>query len=151
MPLVVVSGVILGCERGKVSRDRGFLRWEVPVAIRVGQGPHGQAVRLDVSSVARYLQEVLGQNLTAVLAGVRDVKAVGKWARGARLPHPQAEKRLRDAYQVAHLLMEVESPKTVRAWFLGMNPELEDRAPAVILPEDPEAVLHAARFFVANG
>lgn len=105
----------------------------------------------DVSAVARYLLDVLGQSLTAVIADVRDVKTIGKWASGARAPHPRAEKRLRDAYQVVQVLIQVESPEAVRDWLLGMNPALEDRAPAVILGEDPEAVLRAAHFFAANG
>jgi hypothetical protein len=39
----------------------------------------------------------------------------------------------------------------VQAWLLGMNPLLDDRAPAVVLSEDPAAVMRAARYFVANG
>jgi hypothetical protein len=63
----------------------------------------------------------------------------------------RTEQRLRDAYGVAQPLLEVEDPDTVRAWLLGMNPLLDDRAPAAVLAEDPDAVLRAARFFVANG
>ncbi len=103
------------------------------------------------SAVARYLQDVLGQRLTAVIADVRDVKTVAKWASGAQAPGPRTEKRLRDAYRVVQLLMQVESPAAVHDWLLGMNPALEDRAPAAVLGKDPEAVLQAARFFVANG
>ena len=59
-----------------------------------------------------------------------DAKAVGQWARGLRSPHPDAERRLRDAYQVVGLLLEYDAPETVRAWFGGMNPHLDDQAPA---------------------
>lgn len=121
------------------------------MALRVERPFEGRADRPDVAVVARYLQDVLGPNLTAVIAGVRDVNVVGRWAAGGRVPRPRAEKRLRDAYLVAQVLVRVESPETVRDWFLGMNPALEDRAPAAILGEDPQAVLRAARFFAANG
>ena len=37
------------------------------------------------------------------------------------------------------------------AWFIGMNPDLDDRAPALMLAEEPQEVLLAARNFLANG
>jgi hypothetical protein len=39
----------------------------------------------------------------------------------------------------------------VRAWFMGMNPELDDQAPARVLRREPERVLQAARQFLAGG
>ncbi len=104
-----------------------------------------------ISHVAARLQEVLGQRLAAVVAGVSDAKAVGQWARGSRAPHPDAERRLRDAYQVVELLLDYDAPETVRAWFGGMNPHLGDRAPALLIDAEPEHVLQAARAFAANG
>lgn len=68
------------------------------------QAAHRLATRLDVPALVRSLQEVLGQRTVAVIAGVRDAKAVGKWARGERAPHPEAEGRLRVAFQVMQLL-----------------------------------------------
>ncbi len=84
-------------------------------------------------------------------AGVYDPKAVTLWARGDRKPHPEAERRLRDAYYITRVLMESESAETVRAWFVGMNPELGDQSPAQTLAQDPTRVLQAARDFVAQG
>jgi len=97
------------------------------------------------------LQDVLGQRLVAIIAGVSDAKAVSKWARGGRSPHPETDQRLRNAYQIVHLLLERESPETVRAWFVGMNPDLDDQAPAMVLGKDPMGVLQAARTFLAHG
>jgi hypothetical protein len=101
-------------------------------------------------SIVQSLQDTLGQRLTAVVAGISDAKAVGKWARGAREPQPEAESRLRNAFQVTQLLLEKESPETVRAWFLGMNPDLDDRAPALLIGEEPQRVLLAARAFLSG-
>src|SRR5262245_36651761 len=56
---------------------------------------HAESLRRDLPAVARSLQDVLGQRLTAVVAGVADAKAVGKWIKGSRVPHPDAERRLR--------------------------------------------------------
>lgn len=115
------------------------------------QAIHGRSTRLGVPAIVGSLQGILGQRLVAVIAGVSDAKAVGKWTKGQRSPHPEAEQRLRNAYQVAQLLLERESPDTVRAWFVGMNPDLDDHAPALVLREDPVLVLQAARSFLAHG
>jgi len=115
------------------------------------QAAHGLATRVAVSTLVRSLQEVLGQRLVALIAGVNDVKAVGKWARGERTPHPEAERRLRDAFHVVQVLLQAESAETIRAWFLGMNPDLDDQSPALVLAERPNEVLQAARAFAAQG
>ena len=109
---------------------------------------HAMAARLPIAAIAEYLQGVLGQRLTAVIAGVSDAKAVGQWAKAARSPHPEAERRLRDAYQVTQLLMQREAADTVRAWFRGMNPDLDDEAPALAIATQPAQVLQAARAFL---
>lgn len=111
---------------------------------------HGLATRMDMAQLIRSLQDVLGQRLVAVVAGVRDAKAVSKWAKGERSPHPDAELRLRNAYQVTQLLLQKESAETVRAWFVGMNPVLDDQAPALAIAEQPQDVLQAARSFLAS-
>src|SRR5205807_1114321 len=80
-----------------------------------------RATQARIAEIASYLQELLGQRLTALIAGVHDPKAVGKWARGERQPQQGAEVRLRAAFQIAELLIQAEAPQTVRAWFLGMN------------------------------
>jgi hypothetical protein len=121
------------------------------VALRADIDSHALAMRTPLSQIAQELEQALGQRLTAVIAGVADAKAVGQWGRGARVPHPDTEQRLRDAYYVTRLLLDVESPSTVRAWFSGMNPDLDDRAPALMLRDDPSRVLQAARSFLAHG
>lgn len=112
---------------------------------------HARTTRLELRELVRSLQEVLGQRMLAVIAGVSDVKAVGKWARGERAPHPDAERRLRDAFQITQLLRQYESAETIRAWFTGMNPDLDDQAPILMFGEHAHDVLLAARNFLANG
>lgn len=124
---------------------------ERTVNVTFEQAAHGLATRLELPTLVRSLQDVLGQRLVAVIAGVSDAKAVGKWARGERSPHPEAERRLRDAYHISQLLLQSESSETLRAWFIGMNPDLDDQAPALLLADNPQAVLGAARNFLANG
>ena len=115
-------------------------------------GPHDRAVRAGPDELASRLQAVLGQKLTALLAGTPDPKAVGEWARGVRAPHPGKEARLRLAFQIVELLLQAESERTVRAWFLGMNPYLDDRSPASVIAsgKEPRAALEAAYAFLAE-
>jgi hypothetical protein len=115
-------------------------------------GPHDRAVRAGPDELASRLQAVLGQKLTALLAGTPDPKAVGEWARGGRAPHPGKEARLRLAFQIVELLLQAESERTVRAWFLGMNPYLDDRSPASVIAsgKEPRAALEAAYAFLAE-
>lgn len=112
---------------------------------------HPDAIRTPLPEVVARLHAVLGPRLTAVVAGVNDAKAVGQWARGVRSPHQEAERRLRDAHQVVSLLMTYDAPPTIRAWFGGMNRNLGDQAPALLIACEPEHVLQAAQAFIANG
>jgi hypothetical protein len=115
---------------------------------------HERAVHTPLPEVAARLQDLFGQKVVAVVAGVEDPRAVGKWARGQREPRGDAEPRLRAAYQIALLLTLGDSADAARAWFLGMNPLLADRAPYVILGEGlngSERVMQAARAFLAHG
>lgn len=116
------------------------------------QRAHREAVRMGTADIAKYLQDTLGQKLTAYIAGVKDHKAVGQWADGTRAPQDAAEHRLREVFRIFHLLQEAESPHTVRAWFVGLNPQLDDESPATALSEDKfKDVLVAARAFLAGG
>lgn len=99
--------------------------------------------------MARFLSENLGGRLTAYIAGI-DVKTVQGWlAGGPGSPRDTSEQRLRAAFQVFQLLQTVESPHTVRAWFMGMNPQLDDASPGDSLSEDRQReVMAAARAFI---
>jgi hypothetical protein len=114
---------------------------------------HERAVRASAAEAAAFLQDLVGQKLTATMVGIGDPKAVGKWARGEREPRGETARRLREAFQVATLLELAESAQTARAWLIGMNPHLDDRAPAAVLatPDGGERVMRAARAFLAYG
>lgn len=113
---------------------------------------HHTAVATSIPTIASYLQEHLGRRMTALLAGVADTREVGRWAKGDHNPRHDAEVALRAAYQIFHVLAEVESPHTVRAWFMGMNPQLGDESPveAIAAGRRREA-LAAARAYAAGG
>jgi hypothetical protein len=126
---------------------------DTPSAARLTDEAHRRAVNATAAELATHLQALFGQHLTALLAGIDNPKTVGRWARG-QTPHPGNLARLRNAYHIATLLELGESQQTAQSWFMGMNPHLGDRAPALVLADQPEeaaTVLQAARTFLAHG
>jgi len=93
----------------------------------------------------------LGLTLTAQLADV-NARTVSRWMASEARPRDEAEKRLRAAYQIFEIIAEEEAPPTVRAWFMGMNEQLDDLTPieAIALGRKKDALV-AARAFVAYG
>lgn len=118
------------------------------------QQAHRQTVHAPLTTIASVLQEVLSRRVTAYIVGVKDAKTVSRWASGeiTEIRNPDVEQRLRTAYAITQLVLSVTSPRVVKAWFIGMNPELEDISPAEAIREGHgrEAML-AARVFVTNG
>jgi hypothetical protein len=94
---------------------------------------------------------IFGERLAAVIAAgawlPEQENVVRPWLWLSR----EGEDRLRSALAIADLLLEEEGQETVRAWFVGKNPVLGDRAPAIVLADDPEKVRRAARDLVAHG
>jgi predicted exporter len=114
---------------------------------------HRAAVEASLSDVADFLQDLLGRRLVAYVAGVKDAKTVSRWAKGevgeARW---ESERRLRAAYEIAQLLVRFDSSRVVRAWFIGLNPQLDDESPAEAIREGRlKEAMNAARAFVAGG
>lgn len=113
---------------------------------------HRTTVESSVADIAAFLQDVLGQKLVAYLVGVQDPKTIGRWAKGTLPQDSDSESKLRGAYQVFRLLMTEESPHTVRAWFVGLNPQLDDESPAAAISEGRiKDVMVAAKAFLAGG
>jgi hypothetical protein len=116
---------------------------------------HRQATTAPLDTVARTLQNLLSRRLTAVIVGVKDTKTIGRWADGEsdEIRGEDKERRLRTAYQIAVLLLGASnSPQTVKAWFIGLNPELNDISPAEAIRDDRlQEALSAARAFAAEG
>lgn len=110
---------------------------------------------LDVTEIVTWLDEHLGQRMTAYVSGIKDQKLVAKWASGKHKPHPDSEMRLRRAYYAARLIVEAYSDQTARAWLFGANTRLDDQAPASVLRTAAEVddlfpIVPAARAFAAH-
>src|SRR5437868_1870752 len=87
---------------------------------------HERTVNANDQQIAEYLQRILGQRTTAIIAGAKDPKIVGKWIRSEQEPRAVAAARLRIAYQVAMVLAQKYNDRAVGAWFIQMNPFLDD-------------------------
>jgi hypothetical protein len=110
-----------------------------------------EASTLPVGEVAAYLQDQLGQRMTAFLVGLTDAKQVGRYAR-ADGPEPRAiiAQRLRHGYKVVRMISDAYDAETAKAWLFGTNTRLDDQAPIEVLrtaeqPEQFTAVIRAAR------
>ena len=108
-----------------------------------------------IDAIAAFLQDALGQKLTAYLAGLKDPKVVGLWAQGKAYPRDLAAFRLRCAYEAALMLVNAYGNETTKSWFFGTNTRLDDEAPAYLLrhvkvPDDMRFIVPAARAFVVS-
>ena len=115
---------------------------------------HREAIAQRVPEIAGYLQQHLGQHVTAYLAGLNDPKMVGRWIQNRCAPRELSEFRLREGYQAARLLVTAYGDQAARAWFFGTNSFL-GRAPAAVLraaetPDETREVVAAAQSFVAE-
>lgn len=115
---------------------------------------HREATAAPVSEIVGVLQELLSRRLTAFIAGVGDGKTITRWANGevTKIRDYNQEQRLRGTYEIAQLLLGSESAQTVKAWFIGLNPQLGDVAPAEAIREGRlKDAFAAARAFAVGG
>jgi hypothetical protein len=111
---------------------------------------HRKSVESSASDMAAFLQDALGQKFVAYIIGT-DARTIGRWAEGGNA-RGENERKLQATFYIFRLLSEVESSHTVRAWFAGMNPLLDDESPATNIREGRlREALGAARAFVAEG
>lgn len=118
------------------------------------QQAHRRAVDASVSELAGFLQSLLSRRVTAYIAGVRDAKTVTRWANGEvrDIRDHEMEQRLRAAYTIAHMLLDFDDERTVKSWFVSLNPYLDNVAPAEAIREgNGKEAMSAAKLFVTNG
>src|SRR4051794_30145848 len=117
---------------------------------------HRRSVQASFAEIVAELAQILGKKLTAYIGGVKDTRVIERWSQGGIEPYREADRRIRFAYQIAKTLSKHDSPRVVQAWFMGLNPELQDRTPVRLLKEEdlekvgPE-LLNAMRAFLAGG
>ena len=108
-------------------------------------------VQVGLSDMTKFLSDNLGISLLALAIGVSP-RTVHRWQAGGIPKGHRTEKRLRATYQVFDLLQTEEAAPTIRAWFMGMNPQLDDLSPAEAIAMDKQReVMSSARAFLAGG
>lgn len=101
--------------------------------------------------VVRWLNTHLGVHLLAITVGVNP-DTLKRWARAESEPCPKHERRLREAHEAWQLVVSVESPKTTRAWWMGMKGGLDDGSPAEAIAQNrAREVTAVARYFLEAG
>jgi hypothetical protein len=106
--------------------------------------------------VVAELRELLGTRLVAYIAGVESCRAVDCWVDGSQTPSRRIQERLRLTLRIAVPIAKADSAQIAQSWFQGLNPELDDRAPARVLRDggvnDVERAIEAAvQAFLAGG
>ena len=117
------------------------------------QQTYRRSMEAPVSEIAGFLQELLSRRLTAYIAGVTSGKTISRWASGevTEVRDHETERRLRTSYEIAQLLLDRDSAQTVKAWFIGLNPQLGDVSPAEAIREGKlKGSLAAARAFAVG-
>jgi hypothetical protein len=113
------------------------------------------ATALSTAAIAAYLQEQLGQRMAAHLAGLTDVKQIGRYTRkDGPEPRDNVERRLREGYKIVRMIVEAYDAKTAKVWLFGTNTRLDDDAPIdrlreAAITEDFIPVRRAARQFAS--
>jgi hypothetical protein len=114
---------------------------------------HQLAMSLPISDVVNELVAILGATTVAVIGGVSETRAVHQWTLGRE---PQRHHVLRFTLQIARMVAAVDGThESVRAWFQGSNPRLQDGIPALMLRDERlEAIqgplMQAARAFASR-
>jgi hypothetical protein len=123
---------------------------------RPGLRAYEDSIRLPFAEIVSQLREMIGVRLVAYIGGVKAARSVTAWAEGAGQPGEVDRERLRHAFYAAALLRERYDTSTVQSWFKGINPAMDDQAPAQVLREgdplaDARAVIAAAKSFAYLG
>lgn len=116
---------------------------------QVRRTAHRDSVRVGQGDLVEALTSKLGTKLVAFIVD-RDPSTISRWKAGAEASEASLLP-LRIAYQVVKMLEPVEADATIRAWFLGSNPQLDDLSPAEALHDGlNRETLAAARAFLAG-
>lgn len=100
---------------------------------------HKRSITVPAADQARFLQDVLGARLAAASLGLKDTRTLQSWARGGPIKGADHGHRLQALYRVATTLTEAFTPAVAAAFLRGSNPTLGDRAPMLVLADDPPA------------
>ncbi len=112
---------------------------------------HRHSVEVSQQDLVAALTDKLGGKLIAFIVD-RSPATISRWRSGSSDAGEAALRPLRVCYQILKMLEGDEADATIRAWFTGTNPQLDDVSPAEALREGlNRETLAAARAFLAGG
>lgn len=121
-----------------------------PSPDRARTSAHRQSVTVSQQDLVEALTTKLGAKLVAFIVE-RDASTISRWKSGTEVGEA-ALLPLRITYQIVRMLESAEADATIRAWFMGSNPQLDDLSPAEAIHDGlNREALAAARAFLAGG
>jgi hypothetical protein len=90
--------------------------------------------------MARWLLDHVGQRIATVGLGLADASVVRRYARDQVRPPVEREARLRLLFRTSRMVADAFDDDTARAFLMGANPQLGDRAPLLVIADDPPEV-----------
>lgn len=95
-----------------------------------------ESVRLEPAEQAAYVHRVLGGRLAAAALGLKDTRTLQSWAGGGPIKNDDHKHRLQLLYRVTAAIEKVYTPAVAAAFLRGSNPNLNDRAPMLLIAGD---------------
>jgi hypothetical protein len=120
----------------KAPAKRGAPSSAPPVAGELANARATRAHRESVKAFGKIVEALVGYvgaQLVAYIGGVSETRAVRQWIAGEREAHPSTRSKLQLALNIAGLLDQAGEGDAIEAWFQGLNPSLDDHAPAELL------------------
>ena len=108
-----------------------------------------EAALLPIQDIVAYLQEHLGQRMTAYISGVKDPKMVARWISRQNMPRDEAQIRLREKRGQVEIRLEADVDGGRRDPALDAREE-QVRAEEVIQDDDPSARTGRAHHFLGH-
>lgn len=81
------------------------------------------------------LMGYLGASLVAVIGSQKSTAVVRNWIKEKSMPDTIIQEKIHVALTVSRFIAKSEGSDIVRAWFVGMNPDFEDNAPALVIEQ----------------
>lgn len=92
---------------------------------------------------ARYVQTTLGSRLAAACLGLKDTRTLASWVGGGPIKAVDGEHRLQVLFRATLAIEAAFSPAVAAAFLRGANPVLGERAPMLVIADQPPAQAEA--------
>jgi hypothetical protein len=122
-------------ERNPADR-RADIKQELLLEMLDRVSAHDQvAATTDFPTLVASSRELLGSRLLAYVAGIADTSELDEWQSGDSRPTAETQQRIRIARRAASMIADMDGRAVAQAWFQGVNPLLNEDAPARVLRE----------------